>query len=114
LTLLMLICTSTLLAQDVTRMVFFNLKHEAGTKEADSFFKNALVLKDVPSVSDFKILRVEGKQFEYDYVIQLKFEDQQGVRDYVNHQIHTDYLENEWKPNTTGGMLIDLLDDLPD
>lgn len=106
----LLACTSTLWAQPVTRMVFFNLKHEAGSKEADAFFKNALVLKEVPSLSDFKILKVEGKEFDFDYVIQLVFEDQQGVEDYVNHQVHIDYLQREWKPNVTGGMLIDLLD----
>jgi hypothetical protein len=91
-------------------MVFFNLKHEAGSQEAEAFFKNALVLKEVPSLSDFKILKVEGKQFDFDYVIQLVFENQQGVEDYVNHQVHIDYLQREWKPNVTGGMLIDLLD----
>jgi hypothetical protein len=113
LTVLLLVCAATLWAEPVTRMVFFNLKHEAGSPEAEAFFKNALVLKEVPSLSDFEILKVEGKQFDFDYVIRLVFEDQQGVEDYVNHQIHIDYLEEEWKPNVTGGMLIDLLDLLP-
>ena len=89
LTVLLLVCAATLWAEPVTRMVFFNLKHEAGSPEAEAFFKNALVLKEVPSLSDFKILKVEGKQFDFDY------------------------LEEEWKPNVTGGMLIDLLDLLP-
>ena len=105
--------TANLWAQPITRMVFFNLKHETGSQEAKAFFKNALVLKEIPSLSGFEILKVEGKQFDYDYVIQLVFEDQQGVEDYVNHQIHNDFLEKEWKSNVSGGMLIDLLDILP-
>ena len=110
LTILLLVCTAALWAEPITRMVFFNLKHEAGSPEAETFFKNALVLKEVPSLSDFEILKVEGNQFDFDYVIRLVFKDQQGVEDYVNHQIHIDYLEKEWKPNVSGGMLIDLLD----
>ena len=114
LTILLLVCTAALWAEPVTRMVFFNLKHEAGSPEAETFFKNALVLKEIPSLTGFEILKVEGKQFDFDYVIRLVFENQQGVEDYVNHQIHIDYLEEEWKPNVTGGMLIDLLDLLPE
>ena len=110
---LLLVCTAALKAEPITRMVFFNLKHEAGSPEAEIFFKNALVLKEVPSLSEFEILKVEGQQFDFDYVIRLVFEDQQGVEDYVNHEIHIDYLEKEWKANVTGGMLIDLLDILP-
>lgn len=110
LTVLLLVCTATLWAQPFTRMVFFNLKHEAGSPEAEAFFNNALVLKEIPSLSGFEILKVEGKQFDYDYVIRLVFEDQQGVEDYVNHQIHNDFLEKEWKSNVSGGMLIDLKD----
>lgn len=110
LTILLLVCTAALWAEPVTRMVFFNLKHEAGSPEAETFFKNALVLKEIPSLTGFEILKVEGKQFDFDYVIRLVFKDQQGVEDYVNHQIHNDFLEKYWKSNVSEGMLIDLKD----
>ena len=110
LTLVLLFSSASLLSQSITRMVFFNLKHEAGTPEIEAFIKNAHQLSEVPSVLKFEILKVEGKQFDYDYVICLVFNDRQGVEDYVKHAIHVNYLEDEWKPNVSGGMLIDLLD----
>jgi hypothetical protein len=107
---LLLISTTTLWGQNITRLVFFNLKHEAGTPEAVSFFEKTQILGEVPSVSNFGVLRVEGKSFDYDYVIRLGFEDEEGVDVYVKHSIHTDYLAEVWKSNVSGGMLIDLID----
>ena len=49
---------STLSGQSITRLVFFNLKHEAGTPEADSFFEKSWVLKEVPSVKEFGMLKI--------------------------------------------------------
>ena len=110
LTVLLLISTTLICGQNITRLVFFNLKHEAGTPEAAVFFEKTRILGEVPSVSHFGILRVEGKAFDYDYAIRLGFEDKEGVDVYVKHSIHTDYLQEVWKSNVTGGMLIDLID----
>lgn len=105
---LLLSIMASLCAQSVSRMVFFNLKHEAGSPEAVAFFQKASVLKDIPALSGFQILQVEGKQFDYDYVIQLDFEDHEKIQGYMDHQIHKDFLNEEWKSNVSGGMLIDL------
>lgn len=101
-------------SQPITRLVFFNLNHEAGSPEAETFFENTKVLKDVPSLTEFKILKVEGSTFDYDYVIRLVFENEKGVEEYVQHPIHTNYLQDVWKSNVQGGMLIDLLEFLPE
>ena len=110
LTVLLLISTTIICGQNITRLVFFNLKHEAGTPEATVFFDKTQILGEVPSVSHFGVLRVEGKAFDYDYVIRLGFQDEEGVDVYVRHSIHRDYLDEVWKSNVTGGMLIDLID----
>ncbi len=110
---LLLSMTTTVWSQPITRLVFFNLEHEAGTPEADAFFEKTLVLKEVPSVAGFKILKVEGNMAEYDYVIRLVFKDEEGVEAYVQHPIHNNYLQDVWKDNVTGGKLIDLLEFLP-
>lgn len=94
-------------------MVFFDLKHEAGTPEADSFFEKSTVLKEIPSVQEFSILKVEGNMAEYDYVVRLVFEDEIGVEAYVKHPIHTRYLDEVWRPNASKGKLIDLVEFLP-
>jgi DNA-binding Lrp family transcriptional regulator len=111
---LLLLSSSPLWSQPITRLVFFNLSLEAGTTEADSFFEKSMVLKEVPSVKEFKILKVEGNMAEYDYVIRLVFEDYDGVEEYVKHRIHTDYLEEVWKPHVSKGKLIDLVEFLPE
>ena len=100
--------------EPITRLVFFNLKHEAGTPEANAFFKKSMVLGEVPSVKEVTILKVEGKAAEFDYVVRLVFEDEDGVDVYVKHRIHTDYLEEVWKHNVSGGKLIDLVEFLPE
>jgi len=113
LSIVLLACAASVSAQPLTRMVFFNLKHEAGSPEAKVFLKKALVLKDIPSLSGFQIRQVEGKQFDFDYVIELDFEDVSRVQDYVDHQIHRDFLKEEWPSNVSGGMLIDLREIMP-
>jgi hypothetical protein len=111
---LLFVFSSTLSAQSITRLVFFNLKHEAGMPEADSFFEKSWVLKEVPSVKEFDILKVEGKMAEFDYVIRLVFADEDGVQAYVDHSIHTNYLKEVWVPNVSKGKLIDLVTFLPE
>ena len=111
---LLLLLSCPLWSQPITRLVFFNLSLEAGTPEADSFFEKSMVLKEVPSVKEFKILKVEGNMAEYDYVVRLVFEDYDGVEEYVKHRIHTDYLDEVWKPNVSKGKLIDLVEFLPE
>jgi hypothetical protein len=106
----LLLSSSALWSQSITRLVFFNLNHAAGTPEADSFFQKSMVLGEVPSVKEFKILKVEGNAAEYDYVIRLVFANEDGVEQYVKHRIHTDYLEEVWKSNVSGGKLIDLVE----
>ncbi len=110
LTFFLLITTAIVHGQNITRLVFFNMKHEADTPEASVFFEKSQILAEVPSVSHFAILRVEGREFDYDYVIRLGFEDKEGVDVYVRHSIHTDYLQEVWKSSVTGGMMIDLID----
>jgi hypothetical protein len=111
---LLLISSSPLLSQPITRLVLFNLNHEAGTPEAESFFERSIILGEVPSVKEFKILKVEGNMAEYDYVIRLVFEDEDGVEEYIKHRIHTGYLDEVWKPNVSKGKLIDLVEFLPE
>jgi hypothetical protein len=110
---LFLLASSTLRSQPIIRLVFFDLKHEAGTPEAVSFFEKSMVLKEVPSVKEFSILKVEGNMAEFDYVVRLVFEDEDGVQAYVDHSIHTDYLDEVWRPNVSNGKLIDLMEFLP-
>ena len=107
--LFLILAPVSLSGQSITRLVFFNLNHEAGTPEADTFFEKTMVLGEIPSLSGFAVEKVEGKNFEYDYVVRLEFIDRQGVQEYVDHRIHKDYLEEVWKENVSGGMLIDLV-----
>jgi len=107
--LFLILAPVSLQGQSITRLVFFNLKHEAGTPEADSFFEKTMVLGEIPSLSGFAVEKVEGRDFEYEYVVRLEFRDRDGVQEYVDHRIHKDYLAEVWKENVSGGMLIDLV-----
>ncbi len=100
----------TTASQPVVRMLFFNLKYEVDSPEARTFLEGTDVLRDIPAVVEFDVLKVRSNKFNYDYAIRIVFKDEDGVDQYVKHPIHNDYVENEWKPNVTEGLLIDLLD----
>ena len=108
--LLLFVSMAGLQSQSITRMLYFNLKYEAGTPEADAFLKGVSQLEEIPSLVELKLQQVRSNKMEYDYAISLVFKDEAGVMEYVAHPIHKTYLEEEWKPNVEGAILVDLLD----
>ena len=110
LSVLVFISFINLRSQSITRMLFFNLKYEAGTPDADAFLEGVSRLEEIPSLVELKLQKVQSNKMEYAYAISLVFKDEEGVKEYVAHPIHKTYLEEEWKPNVEGAILVDLLD----
>ena len=103
-------CVSLSCAEAVTRLLYFSLNHEVGSPEEKVFFERMKVLKDIPVVKEFELLKVRTNKMDYDYCLRLVFENQDGADTYSNHPIHNKYVKDEWKPNVAQGMLVDLLE----
>ena len=105
-TTMFVICTLSQ-GQAVTRLLYFSLKHEAGSQESNLFFENINILKKIPVVKGFELSKVRSKKLEFDYCLRLVFDDQAGADAYSNHQIHNQYVKDEWIPNVAQGLLVD-------
>lgn len=103
-------CVSLTYAETVTRLLYFSLKHDAGSHEEKVFFERMKVLKEISVVKEFTLLKVRTGKMDYDYCLRLVFDDQSGADAYSNHPIHNQYVKDEWKPNVAKGMLVDLLE----
>ncbi|MEX0321698.1 MAG: Dabb family protein [Puniceicoccaceae bacterium] len=104
---MVLIMSSVVEGQAVTRLLYFSLKHADESMEAKAFFEKITVLKDIPVVKEFELTRVRSKKMEYDYCLRLAFENQAGADTYSNHPIHNQYVKDEWRPNVAQGLLVD-------
>ena len=103
-------CVSLSCAETVTRLLYFSLKHEPGSQGEKVFFERMSILKEIPVVKEFSLLKVRTTKMDYDYCLRLVFDDQSGADIYSNHPIHNQYVKDEWKPNVEKGMLVDLLE----
>ena len=103
-------CVSLTCAETVTRLLYFSLKHDSGSHEEKVFFEKINILKEIPVVKGFALLKVRTNKMDYDYCLRLVFDDQAGADVYSNHPIHNRYVKDEWKPNVAQGMLVDLIE----
>ncbi|MEN8254614.1 MAG: Dabb family protein [Verrucomicrobiota bacterium] len=103
-------CVSLTCAETVTRLLYFSLKHDSGSHEEKVFFEKINILKEIPVVKGFALLKVRTNKMDYHYCLRLVFDDQSGADIYSNHPIHNQYVKDEWKPNVEKGMLVDLLE----
>lgn len=101
-------------SQGLNRIIFFNLIPEEGSPEAETFFKATLSLGEISALKDFQLLKVKSENSEYEYFINLVFEDQNKVEDYVKDPRHTNFLKEFWKSNVSDAKLIDLIEFLPE
>lgn len=87
-------------------MVIFNLKYEAGSKEAEAFLKDVHQLTLIPVVKQFRAFRLRPNN-PFDYGISMMFDNQADYNAYIAHPVHHEVEQTHWRSAATHSLVID-------
>ncbi|WP_219835229.1 Dabb family protein [Paenibacillus sp. R14(2021)] len=94
--------------KNIQHMVIFNLKHEAGSPEAEKFLQDgSRLLTSIPVVKSFKVFKQVSPKNDYDYGFSMIFSSQADYETYNAHPVHVDFVENRWIPEVSRFLEID-------
>lgn len=85
--------------------VAFRLKHKAGSVEETSFLKDALVLKEILSVRNFKQLRQTSPKNDFTFGFSTEFDSRSGYDAY--NIDHVAFVRDRWVPEVESFLEID-------
>jgi hypothetical protein len=91
----------------IRHTVAFRLKHTPGSPQEQSFLRDALVLRTIPSVRNFEQLRQTSSKNEFTFGFSMEFEDQAGYDAYNNHSDHVAFVRDRWMPEVADFLEID-------
>ncbi|MDF2926508.1 MAG: Stress responsive alpha-beta barrel domain protein [Paenibacillaceae bacterium] len=94
--------------QAVRHMVIFNLKHPAGSAEAETFLKDGeKILTTIPVVRFFEVFRQVSAKNDYQYGFSMEFNNAADYEAYNNHPAHVKFVEERWKTEVDRFLEID-------
>lgn len=80
----------------IRHTVAFTLRHPAGSEGERDFFKEALVLSEIPGVRNFEQLRQVSRKCAFTFGFSMEFHDQAAYDAYNSHPLHTAFVETFW------------------
>ncbi|MDR1381516.1 MAG: Dabb family protein [Tannerella sp.] len=82
---------------EVLHTVIFDLKHAAGSPEAEKFVADARrILTAVPGVRDFQAYRQCSPKNDYQYGFLMTFNNQKEFDAYTANPAHVRFVEERW------------------
>jgi hypothetical protein len=92
----------------VDHLVFFAIRDEASQEEVEDLLSSIRALRDeVPSTVDLSVGEdFTGRSGGYTHGIFVRFEDQDGLREYMEHPAHLAVVE-KLGVTTTGRIVVD-------
>ncbi len=96
-------CSSVELKKgEVLHTVTFDLKHPAGSPEADKFIADGKrILTAVPGVQDFQAYRQCSPKNDMQYGFLMRFRDQATMDAYTAHPDHAQFVRERWDTEVT-------------
>lgn len=96
-------CSSAELKKgEVLHTVTFDLKHPAGSAEAEKFIADGKrILTAVPGVQDFQAYRQCSPKNEMQYGFLMRFRDQATMDAYSAHPDHDRFVKERWDTEVT-------------
>jgi hypothetical protein len=91
----------------IRHTVAFTLRHPAGSAEETAFMEAAQLLRTIPAVTKFEILRQVSPKCDFAFGISMEFADQAELDAYAAHPLHTEFVEKHWIPHVSDFQEID-------
>jgi hypothetical protein len=91
----------------IRHMVFFRLKHPAGSTGEAEFFTAAGMLATIPGVERFERLRQVSRKNGYDFGFSMEFKDQAAYDSYNEHPEHVRFVQERWVPEVAAFLEVD-------
>lgn len=91
----------------IRHTVAFNLAHALNSVEEQKFLEDALVLAQIPGVTNFERLRQTSIKTSFRYGFSMEFEDQNAYGIYNDHPLHVAFVRDRWIPEVSEFMEID-------
>ncbi|AEI44014.1 Dabb family protein [Paenibacillus mucilaginosus] len=92
----------------IRHMVIFNLKHAAGSPEAEQFLEDGRTqLTSIPGVTRFEVFRQVSPKNDYEYGFSMDFADGTAYEAYNAHPVHTAFVSERWEKEVTRFLEID-------
>ncbi|WP_164545473.1 GNAT family N-acetyltransferase [Paenibacillus albus] len=94
--------------KSIQHMVIFDLKHSAGSAEAEQFLKDGQrLLTSIPVVRSFQVFNQVSAKNDYQYGFSMVFDNQADYEAYNAHPVHVDFVEGRWVPEVARFLEID-------
>lgn len=82
---------------EILHTVIFDLKHPAGSSEAEKFIADGQnILSKIPGVHDFQAFRQCSPKNDYRYGFYMRFENQGAFDAYTVHPDHCRFVSERW------------------
>lgn len=85
----------------------FRLKHSAGSAAEANFLAAIKMLKDIPGVEKFEVLRQVSPKNEFKFGVSMEFKDQAAYTGYNEHPSHVAFVKDRWVPEVVSFTEID-------
>ncbi len=96
----------------IQHTVAFSLHHRSGSKEEQAFLSQARLLRSLPGVMDFKVLRQVSSKNSFAFGLSMMFSSQHSYDAYNTHPDHLRFVETIWLPQVAEFMEIDYVEEL--
>ncbi|OWA34739.1 stress responsive protein [Saccharibacillus sp. O16] len=91
-------------------MVTFTLHAGKDNEAADAFLqKSQELLRDIPGVQDFKVLRQVSAKNDHDYGFSMNFVNREAFEAYNVHPVHAQYVAEIWESQVSSFQETDLI-----
>jgi hypothetical protein len=80
----------------IVHSVFFRLHHASGSEDESAFFEKADVLRLIPGVENFKVLKEFSPKNPFTFGFSVDFSNQAAYDFYSNHAAHLLFVDEVW------------------
>jgi len=91
----------------IRHTVVFRLKHSAGSAAEQDFLKSASMLRMIPGIGNFEVLKQVSPKNDYSYGLSMEFADAAAYQIYNDHPDHVAFVRDRWKHEVAAFMEID-------
>ncbi len=91
----------------ITHTVLFKLKHAQGSAEEKAFLQKASALREIPNVTEFRVLQQVGKKNDFTHGLSMIFGSEAAYQAYNDHADHLHFVNTYWIPEVADFIEID-------
>ncbi len=91
----------------IRHLVFFRLKHAAGSPAERAFLAAAQALEALPGVEKFELLHQVGRKNAFTLGLAMEFADADAYARYNAHPEHVRFVQERWLPEVAEFLEID-------